>query len=67
MISKYFLEHPHEKRITYLQHLIKAWTLSFDLAKGAAALFIHGLIPGLFATTGSDVIQVSYQSIAKRI
>lgn len=51
-----FLSHPRESNMSYTSHLLRAWSLSFELLKGSSALFIHGLIPALFRETGSRTV-----------
>ena len=52
-----FVKHPQKSGLTYFTHLKRAWSLSYEMAKGSIALLIHGIVPGLFETTGKETIQ----------
>jgi hypothetical protein len=61
-----FLKHPRENNLTYFQHLIRAWSLGYQLAKGSVALFIHGLVPDWFQKTGSEVVQRAHDRLSEK-
>lgn len=63
IIYKIFVRHPEENNMTYIQHLFRAWSISFKLSIALFALLIHGLIPSLFETTGTDCIKSLYEEI----
>lgn len=63
MFHSYFLEHPEQRKMTYLQHLRHAWYFGFHLIKGGVALFIHGLVPKLFPDTGSLTVMNMYNML----
>jgi hypothetical protein len=52
--------HLRSSGLTYFGHLLRAWALGFRMAKGAAVLLVHGLVPGWFEHTGSDTIRELY-------
>jgi len=64
MIYSLFLKHPMEKGYTYMEHLQRAWTLGWNLLKGSAALFVHGVVPAYFEDTGSTIIHDAYKKVA---
>jgi len=43
------MSHLSDTGFTYLQHLLRAWRLSF-------ILFVHGLFPNIWKTKASDEI-----------
>ena len=51
-----FLNHPRGAGETYLQHLCFTLNYAFKLLALSLCLFIHGLIPALFANTTSQSI-----------
>lgn len=65
-IQSWFLDHPHSQNMTYLGHLVHAWGFGWKMAKGAIALFIHGVVPKWFQTTGSQTIHGLYYEITPK-
>lgn len=64
--EEWFTHHPHEHNMTYFSHLKRAWGLAFSMGKGCAALFIHGIFPSWFQSTGTQTIQsLYYETIPK--
>lgn len=57
MIDKLFLDHPKSVGESYFEHLFMASCFSGRMLLGAAACFIHALIPGLCVKTGSNTIR----------
>ena len=57
MIDKLFLDHPKSVGESYFEHLLMACSFSGRMLVGAAACFIHALIPGLCVKTGSNTIR----------
>lgn len=56
MLDRWFLAHPKSVGETYFAHQRMAFGFSAALFKAAAACFVHGLVPGLFQTTGSRTV-----------
>lgn len=56
LFRKLFTEHPAAVNETYLQHLRNAAGFAFAMFAGGSCCLIHALVPGLFATRGSDTI-----------
>ena len=56
MFKKLFLEHPESVGESYFAHMGVASGFGFQLLVAAGACFIHGLVPGLFKSTGSRAI-----------
>jgi hypothetical protein len=56
MFKKLFFDHPQSVGESYFEHMGMAFGFGFKLLAAAIACIIHGLIPGLFKTTGSKAI-----------
>jgi hypothetical protein len=61
-----FTRHPEQNGKTYLQHLVHAWSLSFQMARGSIALLIHGMVPKWFEHTGSSIISSLSRTLSKQ-
>jgi hypothetical protein len=55
-----FTEHPASVGETYGEHMVSAWGFAARMAFGAAACFVHGILPFLCVTTGSRTIRELY-------
>ena len=56
-LSSIFLNHPEEKKMTYLEHLKHALALGLETLTCSIIFIVHGIIPALFETTGSTMIK----------
>lgn len=56
-LRRLFTEHPASVGETYLEHLCTAASFSARMMLGAAACFLHALLPFAFRRTGSTCIQ----------
>jgi len=56
-LRRLFTEHPASVGETYLEHLCTATSFSARMMLGAAACFLHALLPFAFRRTGSTCIQ----------
>ena len=56
MLYRWFQAHPESVGESYFEHQRMAFGFSGALLKAALACFIHGLVPGLFQTTGSRTV-----------
>jgi hypothetical protein len=63
MLNRLFLDHPQKEGMTYLQHLKRAWTFSWQMGRGTVALFIHGLCPSMCEYTGTQIIRELHTKI----
>lgn len=52
-----FTKHPASVNETYGQHFASAWSFGWRMVVAGVACVIHGLLPFLFTTTGSDTIR----------
>ena len=55
-LHRLFNEHPASVGETYWTHLLRASWFAGKMLLGAAACFIHALLPFLFVKTGSETI-----------
>jgi hypothetical protein len=55
-IQRLFNEHPASVGESYWEHLLRASWFAGKMVTGAAACFIHALLPFLFVKTGSETI-----------
>lgn len=51
-----FIEHPASVDETYLQHCISAFNFGMKMVAAGVACMVHGLLPALFVTRGSDTV-----------
>jgi Family of unknown function (DUF6356) len=51
-----FIEHPASVDETYLQHFISALSFGMKMVVAGVACMVHGLLPALFVTRGSDTV-----------
>jgi hypothetical protein len=58
MLKKLFVEHPQSVGESYVEHMGVAFGFAFKLMSAGVMCFIHGLVPGLFKTGGSQAIIV---------
>ena len=52
-----FTDHPASVNETYLQHMAMAFGFGGRMLLGSLACFVHGLLPWLCLTRGSDTIR----------
>ena len=58
MFKSLFTEHPRSVGESYFEHMGMSASFGAAMLKGAAACFVHALIPGLCVRTGSGVVSV---------
>lgn len=56
-IHSIFLKHPEEQNMTYFEHLKHACSYGFRSLQCSIIFIIHGIIPCLFESAGSIMIQ----------
>ena len=61
--SKQHLKSVNEK---YLEHMLVAFKVSYNMLYGSLLALIHGLIPGLFENSASTKIKELYEIINKK-
>jgi hypothetical protein len=57
LLSKYFLDHPKENKMTYMQHFFFSSKLGLYFGICSMKAFVHAMIPFCFETSSSDVIK----------
>lgn len=60
-----FIEHPASVDETYLQHFISALSFGTKMVVAGVACMVHGLLPALFVTRGSDTICALHERMVK--
>jgi len=53
-------EHLRITKMTYMQHLVHAWSGGFKLIFLAIASFVHGLLPNVFPYVTAEGIAILY-------
>jgi hypothetical protein len=56
VLRSLFIEHPASVNETYLEHLLSALNFGAKMLAAGVACIVHGLLPALFVTRGSDTI-----------
>lgn len=57
LLHRLFLAHPETVNESYFQHMRFAFGFSFWLALAAGAALLHAILPFLFETTASGIIE----------
>lgn len=66
MFTRLFLEHPRVVNETYTEHMGAAFGVGGRMLFASLKCFVHGLIPGLYKTAGSDAICELHRQVAPR-
>lgn len=66
MINRIFLDHPAKVDETFLEHMAFAGSFAAKLFAAGAAALIHAIIPCLFETTASRIIDDLHARIHAR-
>jgi hypothetical protein len=66
MLEELFLEHPRSVGETYGEHQRRAFWFAGVLIRAGLACALHGLIPSLCKTTGSDTVKRLYGEMTGR-
>jgi hypothetical protein len=56
MLARLFFDHPRAVGESYLEHMGAAFTVAWRLLSASGKCIVHGLVPGLYKTAGSDAI-----------
>ena len=59
-------KHLHNAGESYTQHLLFASSIALKMLIAGMQCFLHGLIPGIFKTSGSNTIKELYNKINNR-
>ena len=66
MFERLFIDHPRAVGEGYFEHMHAAFTVGGRMALAAAKCFVHGIVPGLCKTAGSDAILKLHGEISPR-
>jgi hypothetical protein len=66
MFARLFLEHPRVVNETYTEHMGAAFSVGGRMLVASLKCFVHGLVPGLYKTAGSDAICELHRQVAPR-
>ena len=61
-----FIEHPASVDETYLRHFISALSFGTKMVVAGVACMVHGLLPALFVTRGSDTVCALHERMVVR-
>jgi hypothetical protein len=56
-----FIEHPESVDETYAQHFFSALSFGTKMVIAGIACMVHGLLPAVFVTRGSDTISALHE------
>jgi len=56
-----FIEHPASVDETYVEHFITALSFGAKMVVAGMACMVHGLLPAVFVTRGSDTIRALHE------
>jgi hypothetical protein len=66
LFRRLFVEHPASVDETYLQHFITAVSFGTAMIVAGVACMVHGLLPAVFVTRGSDTIYALHERMVVR-
>lgn len=66
MFARLFVDHPRAVNESYFEHMAAALGVAGRLAVASAKCVVHGLVPGLCKTSGSDAILKLHGEISPR-
>jgi len=61
-----FIEHPASVEETYAEHLVTALGFGTRMVVAGLACMVHGLLPAVFVTRGSDTVRALHERMATR-
>jgi hypothetical protein len=65
-LSEFFVDHPHSLGESYWEHQTHATRFGATLIAAGIACLVHGVVPGLFARTGSSAVASLYEQMRAR-
>ena len=66
MFARLFTDHPKVVGESYFEHMAASWGVGFRLLGAGGKCIVHGFVPGLCKTAGSDAILDLHREIAPR-
>jgi hypothetical protein len=68
LFRRLFIDHPSSVDETYFEHLVTAMRFGITMVGAGMACVIHGLLPALFVTRGSDTVCTLHERmVVKRL
>lgn len=61
-----FIEHPASVDETYPEHFLSAVSFGAKMVVAGVACMVHGLLPALFVTRGSDTVCALHEKMVVR-
>ncbi|MBC7505517.1 MAG: hypothetical protein H7267_07325 [Sandarakinorhabdus sp.] len=66
MFARLFTDHPRIVGESYFEHMVASFTIAARLVFAGSKCLVHGVIPGLCQTAGSDAIMTLHREISPR-
>ena len=66
MFARLFVTHPRAVGESYLEHMAASFGVARRLLVAGSKCVVHGFVPGLCTTAGSDAILTLHREIAPR-
>lgn len=66
MLARLFIDHPRAVGEGYFEHMGAAFTVAWRLIRTSGKCVVHGVVPGLYKTAGSDSILKMASEISPR-
>ena len=66
MFARLFVDHPRAVNESYFEHMAASWTVAARLGAAAGKCLVHGIVPGLCKTAGSDAILKLHAEVSPR-
>ena len=66
MFARMFTDHPKTVGESYLAHMGASFAIAGRLLAAGSKCVVHGLVPGLCKTAGSDAIMTLHREVAPR-
>ena len=66
MFARLFVDHPRAVGESYFEHMGAAFAVGWRLFRTSLKCMVHGIVPGLYKTSGSDTILTMAGEIAPR-
>ena len=66
MFARLFVDHPRTVGENYFEHMGASFGVAWKLISAGSKCIVHGLVPGLCKTSGSDAIMSLHREISPR-
>ena len=58
-----FFSHLIENKMTYTEHMVRAFSISFKMFVSATKTVIHGIFPYFYTTAATDTVTLLYNDL----